>query len=164
MHWATRHTPTQLALPRQVSDGRLAESRLHHAHCAVELYVQAYQALDSNAYQSLLLLCHDWLDLPGGPPEEVTSDLLAARVVTAYIVAEGTKFHSRPKPDVVRNWIKRVAPIEREVGVDRLGWAAYQMADDASASRLLALAPAQEPMSLWMRGSSPLRLTSWIRQ
>lgn len=137
-----------------------AEFRQGHDGQAIKLYLDQWAAGDPTAINSLAIVCGSvFASKDSGLLNRLAGDPLAARVLTAYAVAQGGHFRASPKADAMRAWLAAVEASGAAVmvGAERMAWAAYQAGDMATASRWVNKAAPDEPMVLWINAKLLLR-------
>ncbi len=126
---------------------------------AIALYLEQHAAGDPSALPSLQRAASAALASGEAVLRRVAADATARGVVTAFLVARGGRWFPEPAPAETRAWLDacEAAGVRDAAGAERLGWAAYQAGDFAGAARWLAQAPADDPVSLWIRARLRLR-------
>jgi hypothetical protein len=137
-----------------------AELNQRHEAAAIGLYLQQCASGDPTAIQSLAIACgRAFSESDPTQMKELARDPAAARVMTAYAIANGVWSRPSPKQPMVQRWLAAVesAGAEKVIGAERLAWAAYQSGDMTAAQRWAAIAPEDAPIALWVKAKLLLR-------
>jgi hypothetical protein len=140
-----------------------AEFRQEHDVQAIKLYMDQWSVGDPTAMQSLAIVCG--AAFASKDPRllnRLAGDALAARVLTAYAVAQGVRFRAPPRAEVMRAWLAAVeaSGTARVVGAERMAWGAYQAGDMEAAQRWINKAAPDAPMVPWIQAKLLLRAGS----
>ncbi len=127
---------------------------------AIELYVAQMATGDPTALTSLQLTACQVLGKEN--PDilaQVAGSPTGRRVITAYVISRGGRFHSKPRVEVVRRWLAAVEAANVDVveEADCLACAAYQAGEMELAGRWVALAPSDAIIARWIRAKLLLR-------
>ena len=127
---------------------------------AIELYVAQMATGDPTAITSLQLAAC-WA-LGKEDPEilaQAAGNPTARRVITAYMISHGGRFHSKPRVETARRWLAAVEAANVDVveEADHLACAAYQAGEMELANRWVALAPSDAIIARWIRAKLLLR-------
>ncbi|HEY4591094.1 MAG TPA: hypothetical protein VIJ61_01725, partial [Thermoanaerobaculia bacterium] len=152
-----------------------AEMSRRHFDAALELYLQAHQAGDPAALQSIRDVGNKVLYDPQAL-QQVARSPEARPIFTAWVISEwdhddrpeslsgaqGYEWNSSYPPLSVtpaRKWLAaiRAAGVMRAEEADRFAWMAYRSGDFHAAGEWLKRAPADAPMALWVRAKLLLR-------
>lgn len=147
-----------------------AEMSRRHFDEAIKLYLQAHQAGDPTALQSIRDVGNKALYDPRAL-QQVARSPAARPIFTAFVIAiweheELALSKDQPYPDFpplyttpARKWLAaiRAAGVTRAEEADRFAWLAYRAGDFKAAGEWLKRAPADAPMALWVRAKLLLR-------
>ncbi|MFW5857563.1 MAG: hypothetical protein ACOCX4_06780 [Planctomycetota bacterium] len=137
---------------------------------ALSLYLRQYHAGDEGALVSLRWTAFDILESGPDALAAVVGQHIPRQVLVAYVLSRsGPAVRLREPADdgtdrfVTHNGARLLLdavlahPLDTAEEAERFAWLAYQAGDYAHADRWLALAPADAPMSRWLRAKLLLR-------
>jgi len=127
---------------------------------ALKIYLQQAKAEDPTAVPSIRRAASKALDDPAGLVRVARSPEARA-IETAYVLSRWDRvdYDGPLDPAPAKKWLAalRSAGVTQTEGADRLAWIAYRAGDFAAAEQWLGRAPADAPMTRWVRAKLLLR-------
>ena len=145
------------------SYGWQAQAELDGGHqvAAIRLYVQQLWTGDLSAQMSLREAARATVAAGPAALAAAAADPVAARVIAAYVLADGGPYRHLDPADVklVPGWLAAVkaAGVVDAPAADRFAWAAYRAGDYPAAADWAARAPADSLVAQWVRAKLLLR-------